>query len=45
MSRSSKKGPFIDVKLQEKIEALEAVGASVAKLPTDIAQLVKERLG
>ncbi len=30
---------------QEKIEALEAVGASVAKLPTDIAQLVKERLG
>jgi succinyl-CoA synthetase alpha subunit len=29
---------------QEKIEALEAVGASVAKLPTDIAQLVKERL-
>jgi succinyl-CoA synthetase alpha subunit len=30
---------------QEKIAALEAVGASVAKLPTDIAQLVKERLG
>ncbi len=30
---------------QEKIEALEAVGASVAKVPTDIAKLVKERLG
>jgi succinyl-CoA synthetase alpha subunit len=30
---------------QEKIEALEAVGVTVAKLPTDIAQLVKERLG
>ncbi|HZB94342.1 MAG TPA: succinate--CoA ligase subunit alpha [Herpetosiphonaceae bacterium] len=30
---------------QEKIAALEAVGATVAKLPTDIAQLVKERLG
>ncbi len=29
---------------QEKIEALEAVGATVAKLPTDIAQMVKERL-
>ena len=29
---------------QEKIAALEAVGATVAKLPTDIAQLVKERL-
>jgi succinyl-CoA synthetase alpha subunit len=29
---------------QEKIAALEAVGASVAKLPTDIAQLVKEKL-
>ena len=30
---------------QEKIAALEAVGATVAKLPTDIAQLVKDRLG
>jgi succinyl-CoA synthetase alpha subunit len=30
---------------QEKIAALEAVGATVAKLPTEIAQLVKERLG
>ncbi len=30
---------------QEKIAALESVGASVAKLPTDIAQLVKEKLG
>ena len=29
---------------QEKIEALEAVGAKVAKLPTDIAQLVKDIL-
>lgn len=29
---------------QEKIAALEAVGARVAKLPTDIAQLVKEAL-
>jgi succinyl-CoA synthetase alpha subunit len=29
---------------QEKIAALEAVGAKVAKLPTDIAQLVKEIL-
>ncbi len=29
---------------QEKIAALEAVGATVAKLPTDIAQMVKERL-
>ena len=29
---------------QEKIEALEAVGATVAKLPTDIAKLVQERL-
>ncbi len=29
---------------QEKIEALEAVGATVAKLPTDIAQMVKDRL-
>jgi succinyl-CoA synthetase alpha subunit len=29
---------------QEKIEALEAVGAKVAKLPTDIAQLVKDSL-
>jgi succinyl-CoA synthetase alpha subunit len=29
---------------QEKIEALQAVGAKVAKLPTDIAQLVKESL-
>jgi len=29
---------------QEKIAALEAVGAKVAKLPTDIAQLVKESL-
>ena len=30
---------------QEKIAALEAVGVKVAKLPTDIAQLVKEALG
>ncbi len=30
---------------QEKITALEAVGVKVAKLPTDIAQLVKESLG
>jgi succinyl-CoA synthetase alpha subunit len=30
---------------QEKIAALEAVGARVAKLPTDIAQLVKDQLG
>ena len=30
---------------QEKIAALEAVGATVAKLPTDIARLVKDRLG
>jgi succinyl-CoA synthetase alpha subunit len=30
---------------QEKIKALEAVGASVARLPTDIAQLVKDILG
>jgi succinyl-CoA synthetase alpha subunit len=29
---------------QEKIRALEAVGVKVAKLPTDIAQLVKESL-
>ncbi len=29
---------------QEKIAALEAVGAKVARLPTDIAQLVKEVL-
>ncbi len=29
---------------QEKIEALEAVGVKVAKLPTDIAELVRERL-
>jgi succinyl-CoA synthetase alpha subunit len=29
---------------QEKIAALEAVGVKVAKLPTDIAQLVKESL-
>jgi succinyl-CoA synthetase alpha subunit len=29
---------------QEKIAALEAVGARVAKLPTDIAQMVKEQL-
>jgi len=29
---------------QEKIAALEAVGAKVARLPTDIAQLVKESL-
>ncbi len=29
---------------QEKIEALEAVGAKVASLPTDIARLVKESL-
>ncbi|NTU78451.1 MAG: succinate--CoA ligase subunit alpha [Chloroflexales bacterium] len=30
---------------QEKIKALEAVGAKVARLPTDIAQLVKDALG
>jgi succinyl-CoA synthetase alpha subunit len=30
---------------QEKIAALEAVGARVAKLPTDIAQMVKDLLG
>jgi succinyl-CoA synthetase alpha subunit len=30
---------------QEKIKALEAVGVKVAKLPTDIAQLVKDSLG
>lgn len=30
---------------QEKIAALEAVGVRVAKLPTDIAQLVKQQLG
>ncbi len=30
---------------QEKIKALEAVGAKVARLPTDIAQLVKDSLG
>ncbi len=30
---------------QEKIAALEAVGAKVARLPTDIAQLVKDSLG
>ncbi len=30
---------------QEKIAALEAVGVRVAKLPTEIAQLVKEQLG
>ncbi len=30
---------------QEKIRALEAVGVKVARLPTDIAQLVKEVLG
>jgi hypothetical protein len=29
----------------EKIAALEAVGAKVARLPTDIAQLVKDSLG
>jgi succinyl-CoA synthetase alpha subunit len=29
---------------QEKIKALEAVGAKVARLPTDIAQLVKDSL-
>jgi succinyl-CoA synthetase alpha subunit len=29
---------------QQKIAALEAVGVKVAKLPTDIAQLVKESL-
>lgn len=29
---------------QEKIKALEAVGAKVARLPTDIAQLVKDAL-
>lgn len=30
---------------QQKIDALEAVGVRVARLPTDIAQLVKETLG
>ena len=30
---------------QEKIAALEAVGVRVAKLPTDIAQMVKDLLG
>lgn len=30
---------------QEKIAALESVGAKVAKLPTDIAQMVKDLLG
>jgi succinyl-CoA synthetase alpha subunit len=30
---------------QEKITALEAVGVKVARLPTDIAQLVKDSLG
>lgn len=30
---------------QEKIKALEAVGVRVARLPTDIAQMVKETLG
>ncbi|GIV97370.1 MAG: succinate--CoA ligase [ADP-forming] subunit alpha [Herpetosiphonaceae bacterium] len=30
---------------QEKIEAFEAVGVQVARVPTDIAQLVKEALG
>jgi succinyl-CoA synthetase alpha subunit len=30
---------------QEKIAALEAVGARVAKLPTDIAQMVKDLIG
>jgi succinyl-CoA synthetase alpha subunit len=30
---------------QEKIAALEAVGVKVARLPTDIAQLVKEAMG
>lgn len=30
---------------QQKIDALEAVGVRVAKLPTDIAKLVKESLG
>lgn len=30
---------------QEKIAALEAVGVRVARLPTDIAQLVKEAMG
>jgi succinyl-CoA synthetase alpha subunit len=30
---------------QEKIAALEAVGVTVAKLPTDIAQMVAESLG
>ena len=29
---------------QEKIAALEAVGVRVARLPTDIAQLVREVL-
>jgi succinyl-CoA synthetase alpha subunit len=29
---------------QEKIEALQAVGVTVAELPTDIARLVKEAL-
>ncbi len=30
---------------QEKVEALEAVGAYVAKVPTDIASLVRQALG
>jgi succinyl-CoA synthetase alpha subunit len=30
---------------QEKMAALEAVGVKIAKLPTDIAQIVKESLG
>ncbi len=30
---------------QEKMAALEAVGAKIAKLPTDIAQIVKDALG
>lgn len=30
---------------QEKMAALEAVGAKIAKLPTDIAQIVKDSLG
>jgi succinyl-CoA synthetase alpha subunit len=30
---------------QEKIKALESVGAKVARLPTDIAQMVKDILG
>jgi succinyl-CoA synthetase alpha subunit len=29
---------------QEKITALEAVGAKMAKLPTDIAQMIKDTL-